>query len=55
LTQVNETETLETLDDADVFVRCLNAYEIPEEERGALTETYNEAKASWLVTDPNAF
>ena len=54
LTQVNETETLETLDDADVFVRCLNAYEIPEEERGALTETYNEAKASWLAADPNA-
>ncbi|MCX6265802.1 MAG: exonuclease SbcCD subunit D C-terminal domain-containing protein [Bacteroidetes bacterium] len=54
LTQVAETETLETLDDADVFARCLDAFEIPVEERGALTETYNEAKASWLADDPNA-
>jgi exonuclease SbcD len=54
LTQVNETETLETLDDADVFVRCLDAFEIPDEERSALTETYKEAKESWLAADPNA-
>jgi exonuclease SbcD len=54
LTPLNDTETLETLSDADVFVRCLEAFEIPEEERVALTETYNEAKASCLAADPNA-
>ena len=55
LMRVNETETLETLDDADVFARCLEAFEIPEEERSVLTETYNEAKESWLAADANAF
>jgi exonuclease SbcD len=54
LTRVNETETLETLDDADVFFRCLEAFEIPEEDRGALMETYHEAKTSWLAADSNA-
>jgi exonuclease SbcD len=53
LTRLSETETLETLDDADVFARCLETFEVPEEERGALTETYQEAKASWLAADTN--
>ena len=54
MTRVNDTETLETLDDADVFARCLEAFEVPEDDRGDLTETYNEAKASWLAADLNA-
>ena len=53
LTPVTETETLETLDDADVFERCLDAYEIEEEERILLTETYREAIALLQTADPN--
>jgi exonuclease SbcD len=53
LTPVNETETLETLDDADVFVRCLDAYEIVEEDRPSLTETYREAIALLQNIDTN--
>jgi exonuclease SbcD len=53
LTPVHETETLETLDDADVFQRCLNAYEVEEEERALLTETYREAISLLQNTDPN--
>jgi exonuclease SbcD len=53
LTPVHETETLETLDDADVFQRCLDAYEVEEEERALLTETYREAISLLQNTDPN--
>lgn len=53
LTPVNETETLETLDDADVFVRCLDAYEIAEADRVLLTATYQEAIALLQNVDPN--
>lgn len=53
LTPVNETETLETLDDKDVFMRCLDANEIVEEERPLLTETYREAIALLQNADMN--
>ncbi|MDY0344775.1 MAG: exonuclease SbcCD subunit D C-terminal domain-containing protein [Lentimicrobium sp.] len=53
LTPLNETENLEALDDADVFVRCLNAYEIAEEDRPSLTETYREAISLLQNADPN--
>jgi exonuclease SbcD len=54
LAPVTEDETLDTLDDSDVFIRCLDAYEIPEDERDILIATYSEAKASWFNQDPNA-
>jgi exonuclease SbcD len=50
-----EHETLETMNHSDVFVRCLDANEIPETERQNLIETYNEALASMSNTDPKAF
>lgn len=53
LTPVSETETLETLDDADVFERCLNAYEIVEADRALLTATYREAIALLQHADTN--
>lgn len=53
LTPVNETESLETLDDADVFVRCLDANKIVKEERTMLMETYKEAIALLQHADPN--
>jgi len=54
LSRASETETLETLDPSEVFIRCLDAYEIPEEGRGILIETYNEAMDSWQNADTNA-
>jgi exonuclease SbcD len=52
----SEIETLAGLDDADVFQRCLDAYEITEPEtRRILTETYLEARASMFNEDPNDF
>ncbi len=54
LTPVNETETLETLDDSEVFARCLDANEITDEDRPALVATYKEALDSFNNADPNA-
>ncbi len=53
LTPVSETETLETLDNAEVFERCLDIYEIEEPQRASLTETYKEAIALLQNADPN--
>jgi DNA repair protein SbcD/Mre11 len=54
LSAVNENETLETLENSDVFKRCLAAYEIPEEEHAVLIQTYDEAIATMNNADPNA-
>ncbi len=54
LTPLAENETLESLNDSDVFLRCLKSHEIPEEESLLLTDTYNEAIASMLNADSNA-
>lgn len=43
LQQNHDEEKLETMNDKDVFIRCLDAGEIPEEERKQLLETYHEA------------
>ena len=53
LTPVSESETLETMADADVFERCLDACEIVYEERALLTQTYKEAIALLQNADPN--
>jgi len=54
LTRADESETLEALDPEAVFDRCLDAYEIPMEERAALKETYSEALGSMQNADSNA-
>lgn len=43
LQQNHNEEKLETMNDRDVFIRCLEANEIPEENRNQLLETYKEA------------
>lgn len=43
LQQHHDEEKLETMNDRDVFIRCLEANDIPEENRKLLLETYNEA------------
>lgn len=54
LTKTDDTETLETLSDSDVFSRCLIANEVPDEERESLMETYREAISSLHTIDTNA-
>ncbi len=36
-----EEETLDDLEPADVFTRCLDVFEVPEEDREELTASYN--------------
>lgn len=54
LTPLHESETLEQLDPSVVFDRCLDAFEVPDEQREALKETYDEALNSFQRADINA-
>lgn len=47
-------ETLDDLSSEDVFIRCLDACEVPEEEREELTVSYNEITKDLLEEDRNA-
>jgi exonuclease SbcD len=46
LQQAHVEETLDDLDADDVFQRCLDAHEIPEEQRAELLRTYRETLIS---------
>ena len=48
-----EEETLDDLDPGDVFVRCLDTFEIPENDRIDLTASYNEILTSLTEEDQN--
>ncbi len=39
---VAENETLDDLDAGDIFTRCLDVFEVPDEDREELTASYNE-------------
>jgi DNA repair protein SbcD/Mre11 len=39
---ISENETLDDLDTGDVFTRCLDAFDVPDEDREELTASYNE-------------
>ncbi|MDD4573221.1 MAG: exonuclease SbcCD subunit D C-terminal domain-containing protein [Sphaerochaeta sp.] len=54
LSAIHEHETLEDLDSSEVFKRCLDAAEIPEDERGELTASYNEIVQTLAETDLRA-
>ena len=55
LNRIAETETLETLDDSDVFTRCLDASKIIDpKEREMLIATYMEARENMRAEDINA-
>ncbi len=43
LNRLHDEESLDDLDDGDVFQRCLDAHDIPTEQRPALLQTYQEA------------
>ena len=49
-----EDETLDDLDAGDVFTRCMDAFEVPDEDREELTVSYNEIIKSLLEEDVNA-
>ena len=54
ISSVAEDETLDNLSAGDVFVRCLDAFEVPDEARDELTASYDEIVASLLEEDRNA-
>jgi len=50
----DKEETLDDLNVTDVFQRCLDAHEIPEEQRRALMDAYQEILVSLNEADPLA-
>ncbi len=44
-------ESLEDLTETEVFERCLNAYEVPDDERKSLTDTFQEVLQDYHNTD----
>lgn len=52
LSSINSEETLDDLDTIDVFMRCLDAHQIPEEQREELLGAYNEAVAALYEDGP---
>lgn len=55
ISTVAEDETLDDLDAGDVFTRCLDAFEVPDEDREELTISYNEIIKSLHEEDVNEF
>jgi len=51
---IQENETLDDLDENDVFERCLETFDVPHEDRGELIDTYNEIIKSFHEEDTNA-
>ena len=53
LNAINENETLDDLDVNDLFERCLDAFEVSEEDRVELVGSYNEIVKSLREEDKN--
>ena len=53
INSIEEGDTLDDLDTSDVFTRCLETFDVPEEERSELTAMYNEIVQSYNEEDPN--
>ncbi len=53
ISSAKEEETLDDLDSSDVFVRCLDVFEVSEEDRPELTASYNEILQSIAEEDVN--
>ncbi|SMC97744.1 Exodeoxyribonuclease I subunit D [Desulfocicer vacuolatum DSM 3385] len=54
ISTIHKNETLDDLDPKDVFIRCLNAFDVPEQEREALTASHDEIIQSIREEDVNA-
>jgi len=55
ISTVAEDETLDDLNAGDVFTRCLDAFEVPDEDREELRDSYNEIIKSLHEEDVNEF
>jgi exonuclease SbcD len=51
LGQTRVTETLDDLDEKEVFERCLTAHEVPDHQRPELRDTYQETLTSLFEAD----
>ncbi len=51
---ITEDETLDDLDPNDVFSRCLDVFEVPDDDREELTVSYNEIINDLMEEDVNA-
>ncbi len=54
ISTIAENETLDDLDAGDVFTRCLDAYDVPDEDRVELMASYNEVVRDLQEADRNA-
>ncbi len=54
LMRADDQETLDDLDQRDVFKRCLDAHEIEEPDRSSLLDAYDEIILSYRENDSNA-
>ncbi len=54
ISSIREDETLDDLDAGDVFSRCLDVYNVPDEDREELTDSYNQIIKDLLESDENA-
>lgn len=54
MSAIAEDETLDDLNTGDVFNRCLETFDVPEEDREELTASYNEIIKSLHEQDVNA-
>jgi exonuclease SbcD len=54
ISRINDDETLDDLDAHDVFVRCLDAFDVPVEERPGMVQTYNEVIDDLFHEDKNS-
>ncbi|MEA2109822.1 MAG: exonuclease SbcCD subunit D C-terminal domain-containing protein, partial [Pseudomonadota bacterium] len=54
ISAAGEDETLDDLDAGDVFTRCLDTFEVPDEYREELTVSYNEIIKDLMEEDINA-
>jgi exonuclease SbcD len=54
ISQLGEDETLDDLDMNDVFIRCLDSYEVLSDERPELIQSYKEIIASLYDEDKEA-
>jgi exonuclease SbcD len=54
MSTIAEDETLDDLDTGDVFTRCLETFDVPDEDREELRASYNEIIRDLMEEDVHA-
>ncbi len=54
ISTIAEDDTLDALDAGDVFTRCLDAFDVPDDDREELMVSYNEVLTDLMEADKNA-